>query len=85
MRCFLAGAAFFSLECQENLTTVKIHRVKMAEAQMALKVKQPRGQLYGRIIDQYRYNHNGRGSVVAGSYAKETIMNYAGLGACLLG
>jgi hypothetical protein len=82
----LAGACIFLVGISGTMfTTVKLHRVKVPEAQVAVKVKKPKAQFYGRLLISIGIVVTVVGSLVAGSYAKETMMNYAGFGMLLVG
>jgi hypothetical protein len=67
------------------VSTAKIHRVKKAEFQTAFKSKRPGRRLVGGLLIGIGIAVTVAGSVVAGSYAKETVLNYTGFGALLTG
>jgi hypothetical protein len=83
---FLAGTCVFLVGISGTMfTTVKVHGVKMPETQVAGKVKKPKAQFYGRLSIGTGAFLTVLGSIVAGSYAKETMLNYAGFGMLLVG
>jgi hypothetical protein len=83
---FLAGTCVFLVGILGTMfTTVKVHGVKMPKTQVAGKGKKPRTQFYGRVSIGAGAVLTFLGSMVAGSYAKETMLNYAGFGMLLVG
>jgi hypothetical protein len=71
--------------CGVLLSTARIHRVKRSELKTSFKGRKPGGRLVGGLSISIGIAVTVAGSIMAGSYAKETIMNYVGFGALLVG
>jgi hypothetical protein len=63
----------------------RIHRLKKSGFQSAFKSKKPGRRLVAGLLIVIGIAVTVAGSVIAESYAKETIMNYTGFGALLIG
>ena len=85
-RMLLGGAAVLVVGAAGIiLSTAQVHRVKTPGGRMTLKIKQPNGMLVGGLSLGIGIIVTVAGTVVAGSFVKDSLFNYVGFGALLVG
>ncbi len=85
-KMLLGGAGVFVIGAFGLIvSTARTRREKAGEPRTPFSIKQPRVHHRGGLLIGLGIIVTVAGSVVAGSYAKETVMNYAGFGALLVG